>query len=165
MAKNNVNIDFSEDKVSDLDQYEKKETLVKLETGRRHVIQLGDIKTEKNKYAAKSIMKTNNLIKAPVKAIAIFANEYIPSHLDPNKEYIHYYLNVNGKTYDIVPINSVRNGTKIIKTSEYSLNSKYAEYINETIKSAYLTIEINAPSKNETIFIGNIKVLAGDKHV
>ena len=165
MAKNNINIDFSEDKVSDLEQFDKKETLVKLETGRRHAIKINDLTAEKNKYSHKSTMKTNNLVKAPVKSIAIFANEYIPSHLDAKKQYVKYILNVNGKEYEITPINSSRNGIKIIKTSEHTFNSKYAEYINETIKSAYLTIELTAPSAYETIFVGNIKVLAGDKHV
>lgn len=165
MSKNNVNIDFSEDKISDLEQFDKKETLVKLETGRRHAIKINDLTAEKNRYSNKSIMKTGNLIKAPVKAIAIFANEYIPSNFDAKKQYVKYILSVNGKEYEITPINSSRNGIKIIKTSEYTLNSKYAEYINETIKSAYLTIEITAPSVYETVFVGNIKVLAGDKHV
>ena len=61
MAKNNVNIDFSEDKISDIEQFDKKQTLVKLETGKRHAIRINDIKTERNVYKQKTVMKTGNL--------------------------------------------------------------------------------------------------------
>ena len=110
------------------------------------------------------IITTNNLIKKPAKSIAIFANEYIPQHF-PKGEYIYYTLTVNGIDYKITPINIDRNGTKIIKTSDFDISSNYSIYIGEEIKTAYLTIKMRSISKYETPFLKNIKVLLGDRNV
>lgn len=164
MSKNNVNIDFKEDSVKDLEGLTTKKEIVQLNTAKRHAIKISGIQLEKNIYNTESIIKTNNLITTPARSIAVFCNEYIPEHFTDGT-YIRYYLSVNGQDFEVVPINANRDGVKIIKTSDLDLNSNYVEYINQKIKSAYLTIRISTPNKYETPFISNLKVLVGDKNV
>lgn len=164
MSKNNVNIDFKEDSIKDLQGLSTKKEIVQIPTAKRHVIKINGIQLEKNIYNTESIIKTNNLITTPARSIAVFCNEYIPEHF-VDGTYIRYYLNVNGQDIEVVPINANRDGVKIIKTSDLDLDSNYVEYINQKIKSAYLTIKISTPNKYETPFISNLKVLVGDKNV
>lgn len=162
--KNNVNIDFTEQPAVDIKNYKETEETKIVESAKRHVIRINDIALYRNIYAKKSVIKSNNLIKTPAKSIAIFCNEYIPAHFEA-RDYITYHLTINGTTYKVVPINSDKNGTKIIKTSDYDFDSTYVEYINEFITSAYITITINCPNKYETPFLSDFKVLVGDKDV
>lgn len=162
--KKNVNIDFTESPTANISNY-KTETIVKqVKTGKRHVIKVNDINLYRNKYAAKSKITTKNLITNPARSIAIFCNEYIPTHF-PEGKYIQYYFTINGTNYEVVPINSDREGIKIIKVSDYDFKSEYVKYINQKIISAYLTIIINTPNDYETPFISDLKVLVGDKNV
>ena len=111
-------------------------------------------------YNDKSNLVTKELISKPVESIAIFSNEYIPPHL-PQNDYSKYVLTINGKDYDIVPINSQKDGIKIIKLSNYDFNDLSIQRINESIKSAVLTIVLNAYGQKETTFLSNIKVCLG----
>jgi hypothetical protein len=136
------------------------DTIIKVPTAKRHVIKINDMAAFKNQYKTKNVIKSNQLLTTSTKAIAVFCNEYIPDHF-PDKVYVNYILTVNGIDYEIIPINISRDGKKIIKTSEYQLDSDSTIYINEEIKTAYLTIIINTPTVNETPFISNIKILTG----
>lgn len=164
MSKNNVNIDFKEDEIKDVEGIKTEKKIVTLNTARRHVIKINGIELEKNIYDKQCVIKTNNLIKLPARSIAIFCNEYIPEHFSTDR-CIQYFLTVNGQDFEVVPINSDRGGVKIIKTSDLDLDSSYVKYINQKIKTAYLTIKMTTPNKYETPFISNLKVLVGDKNV
>jgi hypothetical protein len=103
-------------------------------------------------------MQSEELIKHDVYAISVFANVYIPQGLYDDS--VKFILTINGRDYDVVPINSHINGTKIIRFSTGNNNNPYTERIGEKIKSAYLTIVF----ANETRLapkINNIKVLLG----
>lgn len=162
--KNNINIDFSTQEVKEQDSYQLTKEIVTVKTGKRHAIKINDINAYKNIYETTNTIKTNNLIKTEARSIAIFCNEYIPPHFTKGI-YIQYFLTINGTSIEIVPVNSDRNGIKIIKTSDYDLNSDYVHYTNQKIKSAYLTIIIKTPNQYESPFISNLKVLVGDKNV
>lgn len=164
MAKNNINIDFKEDPIKEVAGLQTQKEIVQLNTAKRHVIKVNDIMLEKNVYNSESIIKTNNLITSPARSIAIFCNEYVPEHFTA-EAWIKYYLSVNGQDFEIVPINANRNGVKIIKTSDLDLKSDYVRYVNQKIKTAYLTIRLSTPNKYETPFLSNLKVLVGDKNV
>lgn len=164
MADNNINIDFKEEVTAEVAGLKSEKKLVKLNTAKRHVIKINGISLAKNIYTTESVVRTSNLIKTPARSIAIFCNEYIPEHF-PSGTYIEYHLTVNGQDFEVVPINSNKNGVKIIKTSDLDLNSSYIKYLNQKIKTAYLTIKIKTPNKYETPFISNLKVLVGDKNV
>lgn len=165
MPKNNINIDFKDSPSSHELEYSTSKQVIKMETAKRHVIKISEIKAEKNNYMTTNTMRTNNLIKKETISIAIYCNEYIPYYFDKSIDYIKYYLTVNADTFEVVPINSERNGIKIIKTNDYDFNIENIKYITEPILSAYLTIVIKTPDKNRTPYISNLKVLVGDNNV
>lgn len=162
--KNNINIDFTEVDSSESSQYAAQTEVVKVQSAKRHAIKINDINVFRNKYDINNVITSNNLVSVPSRSIAIFCNEYIPKHFNSG-EYIKYIMKINGKDYEMVPINSDKNGIKIIKTSDYDFNSDYVEYIEEKITSAYLTIKITCPNEYETPYISDLKILVGDKNV
>lgn len=164
MANNNINIDFEKDKVVSLDGVKIVNKIVKLSTGKRHVIKINDISLYKNTYVNKTIIKTKNLIDKKTKSLAIFANEYIPEEMNAVNP-IKYTMTVNGQEIEMVPINYDRNGIKIVKMSESEEISNYTHHVNDIITSAYLTITMNTNNEDFTPFISNLKILKGDKDV
>ena len=88
----------------------------------------------------------------------IFANVYIPYGLDQDD--IKFILTINGQDYEVVPINSHLNGTKIIRFSGGKSSNIYTKLINEKIHSAYLTIQYTNTSE-ATPMVNNVKVLIG----
>lgn len=131
-----------------------------VKTARRHVIRINGIEAKRKMFRSQTTMKSRELIRVPVDSIALFCNEYIPSHFPDNK-YVTYIMTVNGIDYEIEPINSHRQGKKIIRHSDLEANQSYAIYLNESIKSAYLTIIINSYGRTETPYLSNIKILYG----
>ena len=152
--------DFNQiaDKV--LNDYELKETVTVVSSAKRHAIQLSDIQGISNQYNNSNTFKSKELITKPVNSIALFCNEYIPDHFSTAIDYFKYTMTVNGRAYEISPINSKKGGKKIIRTST-GVNIDYVEYISEPITSAFLTIELTSPNINETPYVSNIKILTG----
>ena len=133
----------------------------KVNSAKRHVIKINEINLFKNNYTNGSLL-SNELIHDPIKYISLFCNEYI--NKDYNiEDFVKYYLIINGVEHEIIPINSQRNGKKIIRTSSQSSKLDNTDYIKEDIKSAKLKIVIK-PMDNITPFISNIKVLIGGKN-
>lgn len=156
-----VPFDFEDVATTDIKDQEIKTTTKIVPTAQRHVIQISDINAERTTYHPKSIMKSRELINKPTNSIAIFCNEYIPEHI-LNSSSIKYYLNINGDQIEVVPINSNKNGIKIVRTFALDVTSDYVHYINETIKSAFLTIVIETSDQfNSPAISSNIKVLIG----
>ncbi|MCY7865891.1 hypothetical protein P8918_13320 [Bacillus spizizenii] len=146
--------------------YEKTETnqpeqqIIQLNTARRHAIRINSIEAKKNEYEGSSTMKSRELIRVPVDSIALFCTEFVPSHFPKNK-YITYIMTINGVDYEIEPINSHRSGKKIIRHSDLDADQPYAIYVNESIKSAILTIVIRSEGTTESPLLSNIKILYG----
>ena len=142
------------------------ERTVELPNAKRHVIRISDITAHIGTFS-QGYLQTKELISNPVQSIAVFANEYIPEYFPDNKTYIQYILTVNGIDYDIVPINSEKTGTKVIRVSNYSIIDDYVVHINETIKSASLKVVINTMDSNVTPYVSNVKICfgkIGDRH-
>lgn len=142
------------------------ERTVELPNAKRHVIRISDITAHIGTFS-QGYLQTKELISNPVQSIAVFANEYIPEYFPNNKIYIQYILTVNGIDYDIVPINSEKTGTKVIRVSNYSIIDDYVVHINETIKSASLKVVINTMDSNVTPYVSNVKICfgkIGDRH-
>lgn len=131
-----------------------------VDTAKRHVIRINGIDAYSESYKRSSYLKTGELVEQSVESIAIYANEYIPGHFPPGK-YITYTLTVNGKDYDVEPINSNRAGKKIIKRETTRKDSSYEVRLGEIIKSAILTIKIESSGEFETPRLSGIKVLYG----
>jgi hypothetical protein len=143
------------------------ESLIKLETARRHVIRVNNLMGFSNTYDESASLSTEELLTGNVSCIGIFANEYIPPTFPSNasnygyEPYIVYVLTINGKDYEVVPINSHKAGTKIIRYSNYSIADNYTYHVGEPIKSAKLTVKINTPDPSYSPYVSNIKVCIG----
>lgn len=136
------------------------ETLIKLKTAKRSVIRINNIELGRKTYELSGQLVFNNFITDPVKSIAIFANEYVSDEIDLRNS-IKYNITVNGLDYDIIPINSQHNGKKIIRTTSHTIPAEHVHYINESIKSATLTINMKSSKIYTSPFISDLKVLIG----
>lgn len=129
-------------------------------TAKRHVIRVNDIIASSKKYIQESVMKSEELInlKEDVYAISIFANIYLPNNISSDN--VKFVLTVNGKDYQVKPVNSYENGIKIIRFSQGKMPTEYTKYIGEKITSAKLSIYIKSKNKL-TPYISNLKILLG----
>lgn len=133
--------------------------IVKVDSGKRHVIKINDISILKNSYTKGSIV-SKELITTPIKTIGLYCNEYINKDYSIDKN-VNYFLIVNGQEHEITPVNSHRAGKKIVRTSSQLYKSDHVIYLNEDIKSAKLKIVINTTNKDITPYISDIKILIG----
>lgn len=131
-------------------------------SAKRHVIRINDILFRQKKYNDATIMKSKELIDSDLNifAISVFANTYLPNSM--SEQNIEFTLTVNGNDYTVIPVNSIKNGKKIIRFSQGKIPAQYTQYIGEKIQSAYLTIKIK-PKSNLTPYINNLKILLGDE--
>lgn len=133
--------------------------VVTVEDAKRHVIKISDISAYKNKYT-KGYLLSSELISDPVSTIAFCCNEYIQKDYDIANN-VKYYLIVNGEEHEIQPINSHRNGKKILRMSAQNYKSDHVIYLNETIKSAKLKIVVDSSTQDVSPFISDLKILIG----
>lgn len=136
------------------------ETPIILDTAKRSVIKINDITLKRTIYNKTGQLRFDNFITDPVKSIAIFANEYVPDDVNLRAS-ITYTLNVNGISYDVIPINSQYNGKKIIRTTNHSVPAEHVHYINESIKHASLTVNVKGSNNYLSPFISDLKILIG----
>lgn len=130
--------------------------IVTIYSGKRHVIKLNGITLYKSIYTSGTSM-TGELITDPIKYIGLYCNEYANSDI---ADLVKYYLIINGTEHEIVPINSQRNGNKIVRTSSTTYKLDNTAYIEESIKSAKLKVVISS-SGTVTPYISNMKMLIG----
>lgn len=127
-------------------------------------IRINSIRLYSSEYEDAELESVNMLESGSVDKISLFATEYIPDHFNTELDYIKYYLVINGTEYEIVPINSGREGISLIKYSEVtdsSANSNKVRLIEETIKDARLRISIKTHNGNETPYVSNLKLCLG----
>lgn len=152
-------------KVDTTDESKPVKTLVNLPNTKRHVIKLNNIEGELNTYKTTCALTTGELITTPVKSIAIFANEYLPPSYPNQDGYIQYIMTINGEDHEMVPINSYHGGIKIVRSTHSSVLDKYVEHIDETIKSARLTMIIQSVDGCSTPYVSNLKICLGKAEV
>lgn len=127
-------------------------------SAKRSAIKINDIKAYKNVYSTKTSIVSPELITAHAYSIAVFCNVYVPYPLEDNC--VKFKMTINGKEYDIVPINSDLNGIKVIRFSGGKSSTSYTELITEPIKSAKLTIQFDNRA-SATPYLNNFKILIG----
>lgn len=127
-------------------------------SAKRSAIKINDIKAYKNVYSTKTSIVSPELITAHAYSIAVFCNVYVPYPLEDTC--VKFKMTINGKEYDIVPINSDLNGIKVIRFSGGKSSTSYTELITEPIKSAKLTIQFDNRA-SATPYLNNFKVLIG----
>lgn len=130
----------------------------KVESAKRHIVRISDIGLFKNKYD-KGYIISKELITDPIDTIALYCNEYINGNYTIENN-VSYFLILNGVEYKVEPINSNRNGKKIVRMSAL-YNADHVIYLNENIKSARLKIVINSVNQDVTPYISDIKILIG----
>lgn len=154
-------IDFDEIAATEVAGYKVVKKLVKLKTAKRHAVRIGGIKANKNRYQEVNAFQSRELISTPVKSIALFCNEYVPSHFPAGTKYITYILTINGTDHEVVPVNANRDGMKIIRMTGSQEQSLYVIHLNEEIKSATLKVIIKTPNVGESPHFSNLKILIG----
>ena len=153
------------------DNYEKSlsdaTTIIPLEGVKRHLIRVNEITAFKNTFTTTAYLESTELLSGPVDCIAIFANEYIPATFPAdrstigNQQYLSYFLTVNEQTFEVVPVNSHKAGTKIIRYSNYTVAEDYTKHVSEPIKSAKLKVKFYTPNTSYTPYLSNLKVCLG----
>lgn len=142
-------------------------TIMPLTGVKRHLIRVNEITAFKGSFTTTSYLETGELLPGAVDCIAIFANEYIPPTFPAdrstigNQKYLSYYLTVNEKTFEIVPVNSHKAGIKIIRFSNYTVAEDYTKHISEPIKSAKLKVKFYTPDTSCTPYLSKLKVCLG----
>lgn len=123
-------------------------------------VRVNDIKTVAASYNTSATLKSNKIEANNITSVAVYATEYIPdSLLDENC--FKYTLTVNGKDYEIQPINSQRNGTKIIKYKIDGSSEDSVTNIEDKITSVELAVTIKTNNTEISPFISNIKICLG----
>lgn len=151
----------------DSEESQKVETTILLPGAQRHVIRVNDIIAFTSTFDTESYLETEQLISSPVDCIAIFANEYYPPTFPSDasiyglQDYLTYIMTINGKEYNMVPVNSHKTGTKIIRFSNYSITENYSVHIDEPIKSATLKVKFITPDQSYSPYLSNLKVCLG----
>ena len=126
----------------------------------RKRISITEIIPDTSSYS-ESTMETYNLISNPVRAVALYANEYIPPYFDSKTQYIKYTMTVNGKDYEITPINSQRKGIKIIRFATTVDGDESVQNISESIKKVSLKVTMIPSKDGTTPFLSDIKLCLG----
>ena len=146
-----------------------------LNNTQRYCIRINSIQAYRKEYNNSFTIVTDNLIESAnydICAAALFVNEYVPnlqSTQDSAHKYLQYYMIVNDKEYEIIPINRNVNyndggNIKIIRASDNLNASKYTEYISDNIKSLKLKIVMNSIDKYNSPYISNVKILRGENN-
>lgn len=135
--------------------------VVAVEGAKRHAIKINEISAYKNKYH-KGLLISDELISEPVSTIAFCSNEFIQKDYEI-ADSVKYYLIINGEEHEVQPINSHRNGKKILRMSAQNYDSDHVIYLSETIKSAKLKIVVDPSNQDTTPYISDIKILIGGK--
>lgn len=126
---------------------------------KRHLVKINDITAYKNKYAGGSLV-TGELVDSPISCIALLANEYTQEGYTADNNVL-YFLIINGIEHKVIPLNSHRNGLKIIRVSANNYNAESIEYLTEDIKSVKLKVILNTPNVNMTPYLSDLKLLIG----
>lgn len=131
----------------------------KLDNAIRKVVQLGGISAYNNEYSESSIL-TSNLgpEEGTYKTIALFANEYIPDAYESSDDPITYTAIVNGQEYSIVPVNSYKDGTKMISCSDTHYGNSEVRFIDDEISTVQIRINLTPDSNGCAPFVGNLKL-------
>ena len=137
-------------------------TIQRLDTIFRKRIAIAGIELYSMQYDTATLVSQEILKEGAVDKVSLFASEYIPDHFSNDVSYIQYSLILNGQEYPIVPANSGREGTRIIKYSEESTSlQEYTELIHETIKTLQVKITIEPHNQKETPYVSNLKICVG----
>ena len=136
----------------------------------RKVISLSQIFAYRNTYDNDGLttIKTDNLVSSdkPLKAIGIYADVYVPDCYPKtsgtDNSYVIFTLTINGKAYQVLPLNSNDKGIKLISYRDNTYANSFISYLSETIKTATLTVQIQALDGYGSPQVSNLKLCTGE---
>lgn len=127
----------------------------------RKIIRISSIQGRRTEFNNGTGLTHNLIETGRAVTVGIFCNEYIPDFIRNNlKNSVTYNLIVNGKQYNVIPINSDKKGIKFIKFSKTSLKENYVEYIDEPITSIQIGLTIPT-AYNYSPYLANFKLCLG----
>lgn len=158
---NFIRITLSNDKVTDDELRVQEEDKTVILNARRKKISIAGIRLYSSIYT-EAVLESQEIIEdGNIDKISLFASEYVPDHF-PGNNYISYSLIINGVEHPIVPVNSKKAGTKIIKYTEDIKSSREdVEILDETIKTIKVKVVISPYNNTESPYASNIKLCMG----
>ena len=132
-----------------------------LVNAKRKRIALAGIELYSSIYTEASLLSKEIMENGSIDKISLFATEYIPDHFPPG-EYIQYALVINGNEYSVVPANTGKNGTIMIKCSDdEDVDTDQITIIREPVHTVRVKIVMTPYNNTETPYVSNIKLCLG----
>ena len=127
----------------------------------RKIIRINEVEARRVMFNNGSGTTENIITSGRAISAGIFVNEYIPDFVKNNlTDEIKYVLIINGKNYEVIPINSDKKGIKLIKYSQTPVKENYVTYINEPINSLQVALVIPTALKYSP-YLANLKLCLG----
>ena len=127
----------------------------------RKIIRINEVEARRVMFNSGSGTTENIITSGRAISAGIFVNEYIPDFVKNNlTDDIKYVLIINGKNYEVIPINSDKKGIKLIKYSQTPVKENYVTYINEPINSLQVALVIPTVLKYSP-YLANLKLCLG----
>lgn len=127
----------------------------------RKIIRINEVEARRVMFNSSSGTTENIITSGRAISAGIFVNEYIPDFIKNNlTDEIKYVLIINGKNYEVIPINSDKKGIKLIKYSQTPIKENYVTYINEPINSLQVALVIPTALKYSP-YLANLKLCLG----
>lgn len=127
----------------------------------RKIIRINEVEARRVMFNSGSGTTENIITSGRAISASIFVNEYIPDFIKNNlTDEIKYVLIINGKNYEVIPINSDKKGIKLIKYSQTPVKENYVTYVNEPINSLQVALVIPAVLKYSP-YLANLKLCLG----
>ena len=127
----------------------------------RKIIRINEIEARRVMFNSGSGTTENIITSGRAVSASVFVNEYVPDFIKNNlTDEIKYILIINGKNYEVIPINSDKKGIKLIKCSKTPVKENYITYINEPINSLQVALVIPAALKYSP-YLANLKLCLG----
>lgn len=127
----------------------------------RKIIRINEVEARRVMFNSGSGTTENIITSGRAISVGVFVNEYIPEFIKNNlTDEIKYILIINGKNYEVIPINSNKKGIKLIKYSQTPIKENYVTYINEPINSLQLVLIIPTALQYSP-YLANLKLCLG----
>ena len=112
----------------------------------RKVIAINGIRLYACRYTQSSMHTPNLCPENGCNRVAVFCNEYVPEDARGNSakkgnKPVTYTLYINGQPYEVRPINSDEDGTKIISCKQGTYTESGVLFLSEPIKTIQLQVE------------------------
>ncbi len=160
-----VRITLSNNDVTNEEIRMKQKENIVIVNAKRKRIAIAGIELFSSIYTEALLLSKEILENGSIDKISLFATEYVPDHFTQD-EYVQYALVINGNEYPIVPANSNKKGTVMIKCSDdEDVDIDQITIIREPIHTVRVKIIITPYNNTETPYVSNVKLFLGNTTV